>query len=150
GNNATVTAQPILIDVPPPADLVVDSVIAPGSAQEGQAISITWTVSNHSATQTAVGRWADALYLSADATWDLGDPLIGVAVNYPDDNPIDSALLAPGQSYTRTVTETLPIALPGTYRIIVRPNVFDDIPSKTRNPLASANSFDLTVPIVQL
>ncbi len=147
GNNATVTPLPLLLDQPPPADLEVDRVTVPDSAVEGQLVTVSWTVSNHSKTQTAAGIWADAAYLSTSPTWDLSDPLLGTV---QQGSPRAPAALAPGQSYTATLTAALPVALPGSYFIIVRPNVFNDIPNKTNLPQPSAGTFTLTVPTLEL
>jgi len=66
----------MLIELPPPADLQVDSITVPAEAYSGDPVTISWTVFNRS-TENITGLWADAVYLSADATWDLGDKLIG-------------------------------------------------------------------------
>ena len=75
-NNSTAAAQPILVETPPPADLVVQSVIVPGNANVGDKIDISYTIANDSI-NTAYGRWTDAIYLSSDNEWDLSDQLLG-------------------------------------------------------------------------
>ena len=75
-NNARASAQPLLIELPPPADLQVDEIIVPLTARAGEPLELSWTVSNHAAFP-ASGRWTDAAYLSADAIWDVNDRLLG-------------------------------------------------------------------------
>ncbi len=122
-NNATATVVPMLIELPPPSDLQVDSVTVPPTAVAGGSVTITYTVSNHG-NAPAVGHWSDAAFLSASGILDSTALLIG-------DNNLGSAAgdmtLNPGESYTGTITATLPIELPASYRVILRTNVFDDI-----------------------
>ena len=118
-NNASATALPMLIDLPPPSDLQVDSIAVPAPADVGEEITITWIVTNHSSTEDATGRWADAVYLSADAVWDLGDLRLGT---------VDiEEVLNPGGSYSASLTVMLPPALAADYRLIVRTDVYDDV-----------------------
>jgi len=67
-----------LVSLPPPADLlVVDSITVPvmGIAGAAPATPITWRVTNQG-TAAAMGTWFDAIYLSADTTWDISDALV--------------------------------------------------------------------------
>jgi hypothetical protein len=77
-NDATPSVQPIVIELPPPSDLQVDEIHLPGSAKSGEKIQIDWKVSNHG-DNAATGQWIDAVYLSADAVWDISDRPIGRA-----------------------------------------------------------------------
>src|SRR5205823_2686194 len=72
GNNAGHSVQPLLIELPPPSDLRVDSISPPAAAQSGDTITINWTASNHGQNSADVS-WTDAAYLSSDNVWDLGD-----------------------------------------------------------------------------
>src|SRR5690606_25730855 len=63
----------------------------------------------------ASGSWTDAVYLSSDATWDIGDRLLGRG-NF-------SGNLAPSENHTLTLDATLPGAAAGQYRVIVRTDV---------------------------
>ncbi len=60
--NNNVTQIPIEVVVP---NLVVNSVIAPGTANFGATITINWEVANLGA-GSALGTWRDRLYLSTD------------------------------------------------------------------------------------
>ena len=95
-NNSAAAVQPMLIETPPPADLVVANVVIPASAKVGDEVEITFSVDNASI-NPAYGRWTDALYLSADNAWDLSDTLIGKVAHVGD--------VAGNGSYTATLED---------------------------------------------
>ncbi|MCY2955084.1 MAG: hypothetical protein NTU53_24415 [Planctomycetota bacterium] len=149
-NNARSSAAPVIIELPPPGDLQVDSVQVPTSAVVGDAMTVEWTVSNHHATESIQGVWADSVYLSADATWDLGDKLVGRIEQGTLRNP---KTLTPGASYTAKLNTLLPPALPGGYRLIVRSDIFDDIyegANNANNSRASAGTMNVDVKTMYL
>jgi YD repeat-containing protein len=79
---------------------------------------VTWTVKNNgniSATWTASNfPWADWVYLSANATLDGADPMVGGF-------PASTVPLAPAATYTMTRTVTVPTTVaPGDYYIILK------------------------------
>src|SRR5205823_2514521 len=118
-NNATPSLQPMLIELPPPSDLRVDSIaFEPSALQSGDAIHIQWTVSNHS-NVPAEGTWTDAVYLSDDNVWDIHDRLLGRAVF--------TGTLMTDQAYTATLDAFVPPTRVGQYRIIVRPDIFNEV-----------------------
>ncbi len=142
-NNSRATVTPMLIDLPPPSDLQVDSVSIAPDASVGNTLTVTYTVSNHG-TQPASGYWSDSVYLSTDNTWDYGDILLGTV-----GPPLGGRTLQPGESYTATLTAVVPPALPGSYRIIVRADVFNDIyegANEINNDRASADAVNVSVP----
>ena len=151
-NNATAAVQPLLIVTPPPADLVAGEVIVPANAQVGDAVQIQFTVSNQSE-HPARGRWTDALYLSSDNQWDIGDVLLGRVERVGD--------LVGGASYTATLNTKLPALKDGSWRIIVRPDIYNEVyegpityteaglnvaPGEANNKVASASTINVTVP----
>ena len=75
-NNATANAPPSIFELPPPADIQVDAIDFSGVGASGDSIHVEWTVANHSSNPTASG-WTDAVYLSDDNVWDIGDRLLG-------------------------------------------------------------------------
>lgn len=144
GNNATPSAQPLIIELPPPSDLQVDSISLPSSGQTGDPIKIEWTVFNRS-NNNAEGQWTDAVYLSNDAIWDISDRPIG-RVGF-------SGTLKPGESYTSQLAATLPPAIPGQYRIIVRPDIFNQVyegENEANNRTTSADPLNVAVRELQL
>jgi subtilase family serine protease len=117
-NNTTPSPDPLLVELPPPSDLQVVSIDGPASAVSGQPFSATFTITN-AAGVAASGSWADAVYLSEDSTWDLDDRLLGRVTH--------TGTLAVGDSYTATLNGVLPPAKAGQYRLIVRPDIFNDV-----------------------
>jgi len=155
-NNATAADQPILVEVPPPADLKVTNVVLPSSAKVGDEVRIDYTITNDSI-NTAYGRWTDALYLSADNAWDLGDILTGKVEHVGD--------LAGGSSYSGVLTAKLPPLKNGNWRIIVRPDLYNEVfegtitytatglslpPGEANNRIASGATMQVTVPELQV
>ncbi|NEQ97090.1 MAG: hypothetical protein F6K30_10255 [Cyanothece sp. SIO2G6] len=145
GNNATSSRQPVELKQAPPSDLQVSDINIPASAQSGQPITVEWTVTN-TVDNPAKGRWSDALYLSADDQWDIDDiPLAQVQQT--------GMLLEKDKSYTASLEVDLPPAIPGEYRIIVRPDIFDQIyeqDNEANNITASDSTLMVTVESLQL
>ena len=144
-NNATVSAQPLLIELPPPSDLRVDSLaFDPSALKSGDALQIQWTVSNHSSVPSE-GAWTDALYLSDDNVWDLNDRLMGKASF--------TGTLTTGQSYTSSLNVTVPPTKVGQYRLIVRPDIFNEVYEgldEANNVTTSPNTLTVSVDEVHL
>ena len=143
-NNATAGPLPVLIERPPPSDLVVDTISTPASGATGQQITITFTVLNRSGV-TAEGSWSDSVYLSLDSQWDLGDVLLGKVQH--------GGNVLVGGTYTSVLTATLPPAKAGSYRIIVRADIFDEVyegVDERNNITASETALSLSVPELQL
>ncbi|MHC4994060.1 MAG: putative Ig domain-containing protein, partial [Planctomycetota bacterium] len=146
-NNTSSSDDPLIIELPPPSDLQVADIVIPSAAKVGEPISIDWSVQNFG-DNPALGRWSDALYLSTDSEWDINDPLIGrLEFTAPQGG------LPPGERYTQTLEADLPPAKPGTYRVIVRPDIFNEVYeqlNEANNRTASPTTFDLTVERLQL
>ncbi|NEQ69480.1 MAG: hypothetical protein F6K21_29110, partial [Symploca sp. SIO2D2] len=107
--SSNIRSNPITIIPTPPADLEVTSVVAPDSAQGGEVVTLTYTVTNSGSAKTDVDRWADIIYISEsgslnDATRVFGVPHFGA--------------LEVGQSYTETVSFTLPPSATGSHFIV--------------------------------
>ncbi|RLB90874.1 MAG: hypothetical protein DRH50_11770, partial [Deltaproteobacteria bacterium] len=158
-NNAAPSSVPMIIDLAPPTDLMVEEITVPETGEVSEPITVTYTVKNVTTNnEHAKGYWADSLYISADAVWDLGDKLIGRVELEPDpDNPGKMRPifrdLAPDESYTGSLTGILPAVLPGDYRIIVRTDIFDDInegANDANNKLASSDTLNVSVGTLQL
>ena len=130
-NNITASPQPIIINPPAPADLSVDPLsisITGGQVIAGGEITIDYSVTNEIGANSIVGRWADAVYLSADGVWDLNDLRLG-HVNQSTSVPGSSNQdpLDPGESYVGSITAVIPPVRAGNYRLIVRTDIFDEI-----------------------
>ncbi|MDR0673568.1 MAG: putative Ig domain-containing protein, partial [Zoogloeaceae bacterium] len=146
-------ATPILVETPPPADLVAENVTPITSGVVGESIRIEYTVRNDSSANPAIGRWTDAIYLSADNTWDIGDILLGKVDHRGD--------LRVGASYSGALEATLPPLKEGNWRVIVRPDIYNEVnegeivytvsglilpPGEANNRMASGAAFNVTAP----
>lgn len=101
----------VIFSLTPPSDLVVSAINAPPSGSPGEPITVSWTVANNGP-NPAEGVWSDAVYLSSDQTWDIGDALLGRQTQV---GPV-----AVGQSYDAQLTTTLPAINLGNYYVIVK------------------------------
>ena len=101
-------AIPITITTP---DLTPTAFTAPASATTGQAIGLSWTVTNQG-TGAAQPSWLDYVYLSTDAVYNTGDTFVT--------SQGTSAALGPGGSYSKTPTITVPSVPAGNYYLILR------------------------------
>ncbi len=119
-NNVIVGDTPMLIVHAATSDLQVIDVSAAASGQVGDISSVSWTVQN-TGDEQARARIADAVYLSADNVWDVGDLLLGRV------DPVGVRTLNPGDTYQSSLDFEIPATLPGDYRIIVRTDIFDDV-----------------------
>jgi hypothetical protein len=73
-NNTGYDQESMLVSLAPQADLVAGEIIVPTNLTPGRVAQIQFTVTNNSSA-TAAGGWYDSLYVSSDATFDLGDQL---------------------------------------------------------------------------
>jgi len=133
-DNSRCDADPTVVTLMPPADLVVGTITVPATGVPGSTMSVAYTVRNDGA-NPADGSWRDSLYLSTDDTWDVQDVLLG---------SVDVAATVPGHggSYTRTLDAPAPGVNPGSYRVIVRSDIRNTLPeqSETNNLAASLDS----------
>ena len=155
-NNSAAAVQPIIVETPPPADLKVSNVVIPSNANVGDDIQINYTIVNDSV-NTAYGHWTDALYLSSDNSWDLGDTLLGKVDHNGD--------LEPQGSYSGILNAKLPPMKDGNWRIIVRPDLYNEVfegkitytatglnlpPGEANNRVASGSTLQVQVPVLNV
>ena len=98
----------------PPPDFLVTSLTAPEAASSGQSITVEWTVVNagDGAVPSAQASWNDKLFLSTDATLQIGwDVLLGTFTH--------NGVLAAGDTYTQTRTLTIPNAVEGSCSLLL-------------------------------
>jgi uncharacterized delta-60 repeat protein len=118
-NNLGRAAQPVSVWIRPPSDLVVGTITIPDNAVSGYEMALTYVLHNQG-TNAAFGPWVDALYLSTDEQWDIGDTLFTRLGQ--------SGFLAAGDSRTHTVSAPAPGVVPGDYRVIIRTDVVNQVP----------------------
>jgi subtilase family serine protease len=117
-SNATnnVLAAPIAFNVQSP-DLAPIILLAPRFVSGGPAPTVTliWGVTNQGAGPATLDRsWQDVIYLSSDTTIHPGDPSLAALG--------ESGPVAPGGSYWRTNTLSVPVTASGTYYLILKLN----------------------------
>jgi len=143
-NNSAYSTEPLIINLPPPTDLIADVVTVSESGQSGGQVQVSWTVRNVHDEVPASGRWTDTVYLSEDSTWGIDDISLGRLTF--------SGTLQPNDTYTQVLDLTLPSVAPGSYRVIVRPDIFNEVnegifgsPGEDNNQTASTGTVDVTV-----
>ena len=93
-------------------DLTVTSVTAPANIESGSNLTISFTVKNTGAGNTAGTQWHDAVYASTDQTWSNDDILLLTKTNVTQ--------LEPDSSYTQSASISLPIDFTGNYYFLVK------------------------------
>ncbi|QDU76821.1 hypothetical protein Pan97_38780 [Bremerella volcania] len=143
-NNPGYDPLSMQIDLTSPADFVVGTINVPTSGTPGAEVTVSYTVENQGS-NPAFGYWTDSIYLSADETWDIDDPLLGrVRPNL--------GTLAVGASYNESLTAQLPGVVPGSYHIIIRSDILNHVPEadENNNIGASLDQADVTFPELEL
>ena len=93
-------------------DLEISNVSVNPTLTAGEPATVTWQGANATG-MPLLGEWIDAVYLSADETWDIGDIRVA-AVEHADG-------LSEGEIYDGSATFLVPGVLPGNeYHVIVR------------------------------
>jgi hypothetical protein len=108
----------MVIEVPPPTDLQVESITVPTDGRAGEPIRVEWTVRNKSLV-SASGSWDRRRIPVGDATWDINDRPLGRAAY--------TGTLNPDGTYTLSLNAIMPGATPGEYRIIVRTDILNQV-----------------------
>ena len=98
----------------PYSDLITQAVSAPGFANNGDLITITWRVGNLGTAATAAGGWTDQVYLSSTDNITSASILLGTLPH--------TTALSVGGTYTAKATFALPGDVIGPYHIIVVTN----------------------------
>lgn len=140
--NNFAASSPVSITVTPAPDLVVQSLVVPGSGVFGSSIEVSWTTRNIGEL-SAPGGFSDIVFLSTDALFSSDD--VPVAVQ-----GFGSAPLAAGASQPRSASVALPLsnAFPaGTYRVLVKTDANNSVAESSEgNNLAVSAPLSLTRP----
>ena len=144
-NNNVKISEVINVTLMPLSDLVVSQIEPQIEGQvsgiPGQILEIHWTVTNRG-DFNAVGRWWDAVYLSADQEWDIGDAFIGTVEHREE--------LRPEQSYTGSINNPLPGVLPGDYYIIVSTDIRNQVREIDNRNNRGVSSTQISLKIIEL
>ena len=140
-NNVGYDGASMQVSLAPPCDLVVGTITIPANGVPGQDATIGYTVINQG-NAAALGGWSDAIYLSQDDQWDIGDSLFGRVYHQGD---VPSVASDPANRYSETLTAALPGVVPGDYHVIVRSDIRNSIEevSDSNNLSASLDSFNV-------
>jgi len=117
-STSTSTSSSSTTSTLPSADLVPTVFSLPAVVGAGASVSVSWTVENQGTT-SARPQWSDAVYLSADATLDAGDVRMGLATQ--------TAAVAVGGTYSRTVAMTIPNVPAGSWYAILAADAGDTL-----------------------
>jgi subtilase family serine protease len=116
-NNLT-RSNPFQINLTPPPDLAVTSVVSPLTLFSGQPATINWTVTNAGLGTTQASRWNDEVYLSTDPNLDASDTLLSTALGISSFE--HSGVLTSGSAYTNSQSLLLPEGIQGPRYLLVR------------------------------
>jgi len=111
-NNKEKNSPSMLVQLTPPPDLRVTQIIRPNNVFSGQAIDVSWTVTNKGSGETEGGSWEDIIYLSPDSVLRTSSAVKLTTAKH-------TGLLEPGEKYSDTRTVTIPQAVFGNYFIYV-------------------------------
>ncbi len=111
-NNSAIDDQAISLELSPTPNLQVTSVTAPTTAFSSQETVIEWIVTNNGTAATSTPIWTDQVWLSLDQILDNNDTLLGSTTN--------PSFLNVGDSYSNSLTVTLPQGINGDYFFIVQ------------------------------
>jgi len=150
-NNFALDADGAVVELPPLADLIVAAIAPPDTGVTGDSLLVSWSVTNQS--NTVQGQWKDAVYLSTDSNWDIGDAFLGDASH--------TGGLPAGASYSKTVAisaadfnlaleTTVPGVTRGDYRVIVRTDIQNNIPETDEVNNAQSSTATMNVDVEEL
>ena len=125
-------AVPITINPLLPSDPVVSNVVVPSQAIAGSQIQVTYMVTNLGLGPTDLSSWTDGIWLASDKTkypYVTGTLLTqlahsGILTNDPHDPDLP-------QSYTQTVTVTLPTHISGQLFIVPQTDLYQQLDETT-------------------
>ena len=145
-NNTACSTVPLPVNGSLYPDLAVSGLSFPSIADAGQALALSWTVTN-AGLASAKGPWTDSVYLQV-----VGATGPGLFLNgYPNLSALD-----PGATYLQTVSVPLPSNLYGTFSVVVvtdSSNVVQECSGETNKVLVSAATVQIraaTYPAVQV
>jgi len=129
----------IVVQPPPPADLVVENVAAlPSPIQIGNDLTVLWTLRNVGS-NPVTGIVRDGVYLSQDQIWDADDLLLGTLGA--------NLALTPGNTLNRSFSARVEGVENTLYWVIVRTDIFNNYPEEDENNnLATGGPVQVEIP----
>lgn len=141
-NNVGYDRLSMMVQLLPPADLVVGTINIPANGIPGANATITYSVRNDG-TEDARGSWYDSVYISSDPTWDIDDAFFGRVYHEGDVSGL-------GGSYSHTLTAPLPGVVPGQYYVLVRTDILNHIPESQEGNNIGASLEQIIIDVEQL
>jgi Lipase/CARDB len=137
-------ALPITVQLPPAADLIVESVVGPHTAVVGGLMDVAWNVVNQGENE-ASGFSCDSVFASKDQVWDIDDVLLGQYCGNLVAAPINGTV-------ARDKSVVAGALSPGDYYPIVRGNIRNTLNENdlTNNKAAADNATTLDVAPIAL
>jgi len=120
-NNLKSNISPLLVQLTPPPDLQVTSVIAPQNVFSGQKTNLTWTVTNKGKGPTRASSWLDRIYLSDTTDLNISQATSLEVLVAPSDT------LQPDSSYTVTQSVQIPHGIFGAYYLYVQTDATNSV-----------------------
>lgn len=111
-NNVYISVTPSSVQLTPPPDLRVTSVVPPTIAFAGQRVNIQWKVINAGVGPVMNGAWHDYLYLSKSEQLNTDSAILL-------SSDLQSGVLNVGADYTKTAAVYIPDTLSGKYYVYV-------------------------------
>jgi len=119
------TAVPIALTVPN-VDLSIAVKSSPTEALVQGGANLSWTVTNNG-TDTAKAKWYDYIYVSDDPVYDSSDRYVDYVYNG------DSTPLAPGQSYTKSKSVTIPNTKSGERYLLFVTDAYNNLQGESND-----------------
>jgi RHS repeat-associated protein len=141
GNPLATDSGPLTFNLVP-VDLQLSNVtVSTNQLTAGDAVTVSWTGGNATGAPL-LGGWTDAVYLSADNRWDLGDIRVASVGHIGG--------LATNEVYTAQATFFVPGVLPGNYYFVIRADVYEQEkePSGDTGNQTASLALPLTVPVI--
>lgn len=118
-NNTNSSLSTTFIQLTPPPDLQVSSIVPPNFIFSGSTVNLTYTVTNKGTGGTVTTSWRDNLYLSNDTV--LNGSSISLAYFYRN------GALAKDSSYTSIIPVNIPQGYSGKYYFLVRTDASNNV-----------------------
>ena len=116
-NNTGVNSSAMTVQLTPPPDLIVSSIVTPNNVFSGTSMNIMWTVKNDGSGNTTTNSWYDALYMSTDTTLNASAVYLG--------RKYHSGALYIDSSYTTSQSVNIPDAIYGRYYFYVQTDIYN-------------------------
>ncbi len=121
-NNNLKRAGPLEVTLKPPPNLLLESITPPPASLSGQNVSVSWTVKNIGANAPVENSWRDKIFISQLDTFNANFATeVGIKYRFGGTG------FMPNQTYTESLTFSLPQGISGPYFVYVHTDFFNDV-----------------------